>query len=134
MKTFLFLDDLRGPWGPEWHLVKTYDACIEAIEQGGVEHLSLDHDLSELHYGGQLGDEKTGYHVVLWMAEFNKWPSKTLIIHTMNPAGRERMLQTAKRYAPEDLIIEVQIPSKDMDGYTAYEDVLRLTGRKKKEE
>jgi hypothetical protein len=132
VKTFLFLDDLRRPWGPEWHHVKTYDECITAIDEGGVEHLSLDHDLSELHYNGELGSEKTGYHVVLWMAEFNKWPSKTLIIHTMNPSGRDRMLQTAKRYAPEGLEISVQIPHKEMNEYTAYEEVLRLTGRLKR--
>ncbi len=134
MKTFLFLDDLRGPWGPEWHLVKTHDECIEALKEGGVEHLSLDHDLAELHYGGELGNERTGYHVVLWMAEFNVWPTKSLIIHTMNPAGRERMLKTAQRYAPETLEISVQMARKDMDEYAAYEDVLRLTGRAKKEE
>lgn len=118
MKTFLFLDDLRDPWGPEWHLVKTYDECIAEIEAGGVEHLSLDHDLSELHYGGQLGVEKTGYHVILWMAENKKWPSKTLVVHTMNPAGRERMVKTAQRYAPESLSISVRIPTKDMDTLT----------------
>lgn len=134
MKTFVFLDDMRGPWGPEWHLVKTYDECIEALKTGTVEHLSLDHDLSEQHYNGELGNEKTGYHVVLWMAENSVWPSRTLIVHTMNPAGRERMMKTASRYAPDHVRVDAQLPTKDMDGYTAYEEVLRLTGRSSKKE
>ena len=132
MKTFVFLDDLRKPWGPEWHLVKTADECIEVLKQGGVEHLSLDHDLAEEHYTDQDGvehSEKTGYHVVLWMAENNVWPSKTLIIHTMNSIGRTRMLQTAQRYAPAGLQIAVKIPTK-MDGvYTALKELDELVGK-----
>lgn len=113
MNKSVFLDDLRKPWGPEWLLVKTYDECIDVLKEGRIDHLSLDHDLSELHYGGSLDDEKTGYHVILWMAENERWPSKSLTIHTMNPVGRQRMLQVAKRYAPEGLIIDVRIPASE---------------------
>ena len=128
MSKLVFLDDEREPWDPEWMLVKTYDECVQVLSQGNVEHLSLDHDLSNEHYNGDLGDEKTGYHVVLWMAENGIWPTKTLIVHTMNPAGRERMVRTAERFAPEHLEIRVLVPVRGEDGdYLASEKVRNLT-------
>ena len=55
-----------------------------------VEVISLDHD---------LGEEKTGYDVVKFMAEENIWPS-VVKVHSMNPVGRDNMLSVINRYKP----------------------------------
>lgn len=68
--------------------VKTADAAIAELEAGGVTTISLDHDLAWEHYetaceayrdDGSLDRsrfrERTGYDVVLWMAEHNVWPA-----------------------------------------------------------
>src|SRR5579863_10016835 len=108
----LYLDDLRlPPFG--WELVKTADACIETLSSGGVEELSLDHDLAAEHYETNLQNEsgyreKTGYSVVEWMVKNNVWPDR-IIVHTMNPVGRERMVATIRRYAPEHVVCEVRV-------------------------
>lgn len=111
----IYLDDLRT--APiTWHLVKTADECIEKLQTGQVEELSLDHDLSEEHYlehfGYQLPSNtkpaKTGLSVVDWMVENNIWPS-LIILHTMNPIGRENMKRTIERYAPSTTKLEIRI-------------------------
>lgn len=86
----LYLDDYRKPPNG-WTLATTADECIEVLKSGLVTELSLDHDLA---------GEKTGYEVVKWMVENNVFPP-LIIIHTMNPVGRQRMFDTILRYAPE---------------------------------
>lgn len=92
----LYLDDCReAPFG--WDLIKTAEECIEVLKTGKVEALSLDHD---------LGEHKTGYEVVLWMVQNNVWPAD-IIIHTMNPVGRQDMLAMIERHAPSSVGIAV---------------------------
>lgn len=123
MKSHVFLDDLRKPWGVRWHLVKTAQECVSILENEDVEHLSLDHDLAAEHYerdhfknGPDEHDsipetlDGSGHDVVRFMVRSGRWPTKTLIIHTMNPMGRERMLAMAKHHAPEGLRILWIIP------------------------
>lgn len=107
----LFLDDMRkAPFG--WELVKTADACITVLRTRKVDELSLDHDLAEEHYAPSTGyseppkqyREKTGYDVVKWMVEQAAagaftWPP-VVILHTLNPVGRENMRATIARHAP----------------------------------
>lgn len=107
----VYLDDERpAPVG--WHLVTTADACIELLKSGKVTSLSLDHDLAPEHYAssGYTGpsSEPTGLAVVDWMAEHGVWPEH-IIVHTMNPAGRENMLRTIRRHAPETTRHEVRV-------------------------
>lgn len=107
----VYLDDERSaPIG--WHLVTSADACIELLKTGKVEGLSLDHDLAPEHYAssGYTGPshEPTGHAVVLWMAENSVWPGH-VILHTMNPVGRQNMLATIRRHAPVSTKVEVRI-------------------------
>lgn len=44
--------------------------------------------------------EKTGYDVLLYMAENNKWV-KDITIHSLNPVGRADMMRFLKRHAPD---------------------------------
>lgn len=60
---------------------------------------SLDHDLSELATIGMAGpNERTGYTVVCWMEENDVWPQGGVVVHSMNPAGRNKMVQALIRH------------------------------------
>jgi hypothetical protein len=86
----LWLDDVRpAPLG--WvHTANVFDAmCI--LSAYPVEHLSLDHD---------LGTELTGFDLLRWMKDENKWPTESIAIHSMNPVGRERMEQFIAQHCP----------------------------------
>ena len=118
----LWLDDCREPWkhgyiGSEW--AKTYDEAIAALKTGEIAFASLDHDIGAcpdcvakgLHIGDQQTLEtsfvntcphaKTGYDVVCWMEENNVWPPDGVVVHSMNPAGRQRMQQVIDRHYRE---------------------------------
>jgi hypothetical protein len=121
MTVRIYLDDVRkAPDG--WQRVKTADACIAALKCGGVDELSLDHDLADEHYpeasAGMYGGngapqydsyrEKTGFAVVEWMIENDVWPS-LIILHTMNPVGRDNMRRAIERHAPKGVTCEVRV-------------------------
>jgi hypothetical protein len=81
----VFLDDVRNAPNNSWVVVRNYERCIELLETGKVEHLSLDHDL-----GGIL----TGYDVALWIEE-RVWTGSfyppIIEIHSANPVGRRNI-------------------------------------------
>ncbi len=82
----VFLDDKRTP--PKgWTLVRWPEEAIDLLKQGGVQELSLDHDLGDDDHG-------TGYDVVLWIeravATQGFKPPK-IQIHSANSAAREKM-------------------------------------------
>lgn len=59
----VWLDDIRNPrWEhyTDFIWVRIYDEVIQLLSQGGVEVLSLDHD---------LGGKKTGYDVICWIED-----------------------------------------------------------------
>lgn len=92
----LWLDDIRPPHqhghiSADW--VKTVDAAIAALKTGRYDRASLDHDLSEAAtMGCAPPNEKTGYHVVLWLeANPEYWPEGGVCVHSMNPVGATRM-------------------------------------------
>jgi len=111
----LYLDDCRSaPDG--FVLVKTARECIDALKAGGIEHLSLDHDLGDacllcwtdtgpvLVKGCapdcQCDCHPTGYSVCLWMAEFGVWPRYKPQVHSANPVGATNMRAVIDRYWP----------------------------------
>ena len=96
---YLWLDDLRTP-PKEWRWCKTVAEAIALMESEDVEAMSLDHDLDDFTSAGGEG-EATGYDFVLWMAERGVWSRQQPIVHSANPAGRERMVATIERYWPE---------------------------------
>lgn len=84
----IWLDDERGePVG--WERAKTARECITLLAQGGVDVVSLDHDLGE-------ADGGTGYTAALWIEEqaaegrWNLVPA-ALMCHSLNPAGKARI-------------------------------------------
>jgi len=116
--TDLWVDDERKPpmfsdCGLHWTWVKTYEEAIDALKQGTVEFVSLDHDLADEHYVAyftfnETSDdpakmtenckEKTGYDILLWMAENDVWPKDGVRIHTMNHVRKPIMINMVENH------------------------------------
>lgn len=94
----VYLDDLRtAPEG--WVRCYWPNEVIALLENGGVTHLSLDHDLGDAKNAiAENRPEITGYDVVIWLEEqvmlgTGKVPTIPRIrLHTSNPEGYKRML------------------------------------------
>jgi hypothetical protein len=127
----VYLDDTRkAPFG--WELVKTADEAVEKLKTGKVEAIALDHDLAEEHYDPENWafldaygytehmdrskyKEKTGYHVVQWMVANNTFPPE-IVVHTLNPVGRQDMVRALETHAPSETKITVR------PGWSRYDD------------
>jgi hypothetical protein len=89
----VWLDDLReAPKG--WVHVRTPDEAINLIRSGGVEEISLDHDLGL----ATPEAERTGYDVLAWLekevaTETWQFEVPEIYVHSANPVGRRRMEQ-----------------------------------------
>jgi hypothetical protein len=82
----IYLDDERAtPAG--WTRAYWPDEVIELLKAGGVEELSLDHDLGDDERG-------TGYDVVLWVEEavaLHGFVPPRMRVHSANSSAREKM-------------------------------------------
>lgn len=81
----LWVDDIRNPPDPSWYIARTYQEAVDVLKDTPVSILSLDHD---------LGEEKTGYDVFLYIE--NKamsrhpftWGIPAIRCHSANPVGK----------------------------------------------
>lgn len=121
----LFLDDYRHPtqclnymyrrignknpvYAQEWVIVKNYDEFVDYISVHGMpELISFDHDLSEVHYSGEIENasdwqdyyhmsdhEMTGYDCAKWLVDYCESTGKELpefYVHSMNKVGTENI-------------------------------------------
>ena len=82
----VYLDDERvAPAG--WVQVRWPDEAIALLQAGGVEELSLDHDLGDDQRG-------TGYDVLTWLEEavaLRSFKPPRIAVHSANPAAKVRM-------------------------------------------
>jgi len=82
----VYLDDERTT--PEgWVRVYWPEEAIALLEAGGVEELSLDHDLGDDARG-------TGYDVVLWVEEavaLRGFRPPRMSVHSANSSARQKM-------------------------------------------
>ncbi len=93
MKLNVWLDDVRPPggldlydWG-SWHVwVRTADAALALIRARVVGSISLDHDL-----GDGVPDGNVVACEIERMAVCGELSRIDVRVHSMNPAGRERM-------------------------------------------
>lgn len=106
----LWIDDLRPP-PVGWTWAKTSAGAIDVIEHvwqwevgypvpedDFLEAVSFDHD---------LGGDDTTRPVMTWFCTYDQWPG-AIYVHTSNTVGRQWLIGTADRYAPETTdIIEV---------------------------
>lgn len=124
----LFLDDIRQPkdaWAytsnpiytrQDWSIVRNYTEFVVYIETNGLPDLiSFDHDLAIEHYQTLLDEglskraarkqaapmEKTGHDCARWLVEYCRERDLDLpkyLSHSMNPVGKENILNTLKDY------------------------------------
>ena len=91
----IWLDDLRDAPAGYTHVysVNAAKSLILKLEQNNesVELLDLDHDLGD--YSSDGGD---AIKLVLWLAETERY--YPIILHTMNPVGRQNMQAIIDRY------------------------------------
>lgn len=95
----LWLDDIRPMPDGYTHWCERADTAIGILSTGTVGHISLDHDLTEEHYGGTgycsgRAHVGTGYSVAAWIEDavargFIDMP--TWEVHSMNPSGAARI-------------------------------------------
>lgn len=82
----VYLDDERTT--PEgWVRVYWPEEAIALLEAGGVDELSLDHDLGDDERG-------TGYDVVLWVEEavaLRGFRPPKMSVHSANSSARQKM-------------------------------------------
>ena len=98
---YLYLDDWRDPRHKGFHVVRTYEDCIDALSNNKVIFLSLDHDLSIDEYYDK--DEKTGYDVAKFLVKKGmKIPN--INIHSANPIGRNNIKQLIEHYFPDTTV------------------------------
>lgn len=92
----LWLDDVRPP-PAGWIAVQTAADAISVLASGGVESVSLDHDLGPSEAG-------TGYDVATWIEEHaatGRLRRLRWAVHSANPVGVRRMelaLRSADRF------------------------------------
>jgi hypothetical protein len=101
----VWLDD-RRPAPQGWVHVRTPEGAIDLLRAGGVEGLSLDHDLG-LDVGAR---ERTGYDVLLWLeravAEGRIRPPRLISVHSGNVGAVRRMelaIESIRRLSGEGL-------------------------------
>lgn len=111
----VWLDDSRKPpFGYDlW--AKDVAQAIRFLEEHDVEHISLDHDLTEEHYKDSFEHatleepppidrskykEPTGYAVLEWMERNDRWVAD-ISVHTLSKRGGYDMLTKLRLAAPD---------------------------------
>lgn len=95
-------DEMRIVWFREkfsdYELDVTLDIwqAIEWLKKNSYTLIMLDHDLIDEHYYSYDPDDtRTGFTVAAWLAQNQSFQSdSTIIIHSLNYMGAERMLKT----------------------------------------
>src|SRR5438067_2421655 len=97
-------DETRCAWFRERLHGRTLDvtcdvrAAIEWLASREYDAVLLDHDLADEHYFSNVpDDERTGYAVARWLADNpTQQRNALIIIHSLNYAGAQRVLQVLR--------------------------------------
>jgi len=97
---WVWLDDqdIRDPQ-TGWTVVRTADEAITLLAAGGVEAISMDHDLEDFRQD-PYPREVTGMDVVRWMIANSVFP-KVINVHSFNPDRARDMVRDLMAAAPE---------------------------------
>ncbi|MDT4897179.1 MAG: Cyclic-phosphate processing Receiver domain [Acidobacteriota bacterium] len=93
-------DEMRCAWFRQKFASQVLDVtcdigqAVEWLEEREYATILLDHDLREEHYfSDEHDDERTGYAIAAWLAAHpDRQRNATIVIHSLNYAGAERML------------------------------------------
>jgi hypothetical protein len=98
----LWIDDIRTPDNPDqYDIARTYDEAIDFLSKNKYNTIFLDHDLADF----KDGKERTGYTIVLWLAE--RAHNGLYVPHeykflTANPVGRRNMAAVIEKYLTKE--------------------------------
>lgn len=105
----LYLNGTR-PAPPGWTAVRSLEAAQEHLARGGVEALSLDYDLGPCEDCARNDPDalrvrrcqhsQTGYDLLCWMVDNNRWPDTKPLIHAGNPSGAGKIRSVLEREWP----------------------------------
>ena len=95
----IWIDDMRSPPDNSYRWCQTYDSAIATIHyfstsDYGIERICFDHD---------LGEEKTGYDIAKYLVK-NGIYIENYSVHSMNPVGRQNIIQLLDHYGYKELI------------------------------
>lgn len=93
LKTLL-IDDLKNIKTTK--VVRTFNEGIKALTEEKWDALFLDHDLACF----DTGKEQTGYDILCWLEIHPEYLPKEIQIVSMNPVGKQKMLQLIDRLYP----------------------------------
>ena len=100
----VWLDDESWRDPPSgWTIVRTADEAIALLAAGGVDMISLDHDLGDFRYE-PYPREITGMDVVRWMVANKVFP-RVINVHSFNFARANVMVMDLLAAAPEEVSI-----------------------------
>jgi len=94
-------------------IVETAEECIQLLDTDLWDMLCLDHDL-----GGQVfvpSGPGTGYEVACWLEEHPDVMPTEVILHSLNPAGRQKMKQALPNAREVPFCWELMEYNSDMD-------------------
>ncbi len=95
MNTKLWVDDERPAPDETWDVAKRAAEAYNLIDTHDYSVISLDFTL--------IGME-SGFDIVVWMRNNNRWP-ETIIAHSSSGSARSLILESAREYGPADLIL-----------------------------
>lgn len=97
-KMKIWIDDVRTPPEDVWQWAKTYSDGIALIDYAVLHGLQID----TISFDHDLGEEKTGYDIALYLAEKVWWERipkpKHAFVHSANPPGRDNIQSVINRY------------------------------------
>lgn len=97
-------DETRCAWfhehfsGNELDVTPDVKVAVTWLASNDYDLILLDHDLTDDHYfSSEHDDERTGYAVAQWLAMYpDRQRFATIIIHSLNFLGSDRMLETLR--------------------------------------
>lgn len=108
-KRMFFDDERKKPFGFDFH-AKTVEQAIDILKEHTIWHVSLDHDLCEVHYAWQSKENEgkpwprknmppTGFAVLEWMHENDAWVP-LILVHSLS-TGAQDMMDFIRKNAPD---------------------------------
>lgn len=114
MNIFFLDDDLhrrnkfkQNSIGHQVTFATSADEAFKIFPDNTFDIIYLDHDLSQEHYSGDYGVEKTGLDVAKELKNHRHLHQALVFVHSLNPEGRQNIKSVLKTffqvYLPEDL-------------------------------
>lgn len=87
----LFFDDIRPAPGPDWDVARNVEEAKKLLSEKEYDVVFLDHDIDFSCDQPTGPDEPTGTDLAWWMCNNFKNMHTTIVIHSFNSAGAQRM-------------------------------------------